>query len=73
MIGQTFGLLTVVEKAITPAREQLRAHWLCQCVCGSTKAVSGHHLRGGRTKSCGCIRTANVIAARRAFIVRTAK
>lgn len=30
--------------------------WLCQCDCGTTRAVSGTRLRQGKSKSCGCRR-----------------
>ena len=29
-------------------------YWLCECDCGNEKAISGHSLRRGTTKSCGC-------------------
>lgn len=29
-------------------------HWVCQCSCGNVKEISGHNLRKGNTKSCGC-------------------
>lgn len=29
--------------------------WLCRCDCGAEKAVSGHSLRRGTTRSCGCL------------------
>lgn len=34
------------------------AHWVCSCSCGnpSTVIVSGSHLRGGHTLSCGCLK-----------------
>lgn len=35
---------------------KVRVHWLCLCVCGAEKAVSGIHLTGGKSKSCGCVR-----------------
>lgn len=31
------------------------AHWICQCKCGNIKTVSSYSLRGGLTKSCGCL------------------
>jgi len=30
--------------------------WRCECDCGNTTIVEGHHLRAGNTKSCGCHR-----------------
>lgn len=31
--------------------------WVCQCDCGNMIEVSGHSLRQGNTKSCGCVRS----------------
>lgn len=50
--GQRFGMLTVLEYAKTVNGS---ACWRCRCDCGITKVVSGHHLREGNTKSCGCL------------------
>jgi hypothetical protein len=30
-------------------------YWACLCSCGNTAVISGGNLRGGSTKSCGCI------------------
>ena len=51
-IGNTYGYLTVIERAENT--EEGRARWLCQCKCGNTVVVLGKHLRSGNTKSCGC-------------------
>ena len=29
-------------------------HWICQCICGTIKSISGTELRRGRSTSCGC-------------------
>ncbi len=50
--GQTFGRLTVVERADNDRHG--KARWHCVCQCGSKTIVSGYHLRLGRTLSCGC-------------------
>lgn len=61
LTGQTFGRLTVRERAPTPERKPHQAtgpihrHWLCDCVCGSVKVVPSTSLLGGRTRSCGCL------------------
>lgn len=54
LIGQKFGLLTVVEQV-----ESYRNHsaWLCQCECGNTKIVNSVELKRGDTLSCGCLRS----------------
>lgn len=51
-IGNTYGYLTVIERAENT--KEGRARWLCQCRCGNTVVVLGKHLRSGNTKSCGC-------------------
>lgn len=52
--GRRFGRLVVLR------RESIDAHWnptwLCQCDCGKTAIVTGHALRQGETRSCGCLR-----------------
>lgn len=51
-IGNTYGYLTVIERAENS--KEGRAQWLCQCKCGNQVIVLGKHLRSGNTKSCGC-------------------
>jgi hypothetical protein len=51
-IGNTYGYLTVIERAENT--KEGRARWLCRCKCGNTTVVLGKHLRSGNTKSCGC-------------------
>lgn len=53
-IGNTYGYLTVIERAENT--KEGRARWLCQCRCGNTVVVLGKHLRSGNTKSCGCLK-----------------
>lgn len=31
-------------------------YWLCECECGTVRAVGGGNLRSGRSKGCGCDR-----------------
>ena len=52
MKGQSFGRFVVLEKA--ESRED-GALWLCLCVCGKRRVVSGKHLRSGHSQSCGCL------------------
>ena len=35
-----------------------RPYWLCECKCGSQKAIRADKLTTGHTKSCGCIKYA---------------
>jgi hypothetical protein len=48
-IGQRFGRWVVL------SRDKPR-HWLCQCDCGTQKAVYGPSLKTGLSKSCGCLK-----------------
>ena len=52
LTGETFGRLTVLRRH--PNRKG-KTYWSCLCVCGARSQISGHHLRGGHTKSCGCL------------------
>ena len=54
--GRRFGMLTVL--ALAPSRDG-RAMYRCRCDCGGEAVVSGRNLRGGKTKSCGCLRAQN--------------
>jgi hypothetical protein len=55
MSGQTFGRLTVVERAGTsPDR---KARWRCRCACGNWPVVNGKDMRSGHVQSCGCLLT----------------
>lgn len=50
--NQKFGRLTVIKRA--PNRNK-RVCWECQCDCGNIIEVRADQLRGGITKSCGCL------------------
>ena len=52
--GERFGRL--VARYPTDAREGTSVVWHCECDCGGVKDVSLKSLRGGRVKSCGCLR-----------------
>ena len=51
--GQTFGRLTVLDRA--GSSSDGRAMWICICRCGNLTTVRGTFLRSGKTRSCGCI------------------
>lgn len=60
LTSQVFGKLTVLEFAGhrgTGAKR--RVMWRCRCGCGSECEVSAKHLRGGSTRSCGCLANGN--------------
>lgn len=54
LTGKRFGKLTVIEKHNQDKWGGW--NWLCRCDCGNETVVSGGHLRGLKTKSCGCSR-----------------
>ena len=52
MTGKRFGRYTVLYR--TDNDKFGNAVWMCQCDCGTIKAVNGGALRKGVTVSCGC-------------------
>lgn len=52
--GKRFGRLL----AICPTRKGRDTHifWICQCDCGRRVIVGGDQLRGGKSRSCGCLK-----------------
>ena len=52
LIGQKFGMLTVIGQA--PSTEKGHRRWICKCDCGTEKVVLGSNLKRGTTVSCGC-------------------
>ena len=58
LMGQTFGRLTVIGRADDYVLENgcMQVVWKCQCTCGEVRDVRSSRLRGGVTRSCGCIR-----------------
>lgn len=52
IIGQKFGLLTVVSLMENHTTHGPR--WLCRCECGGESNPYGKSLASGRTRSCGC-------------------
>lgn len=57
LVGNRYGLLTVISasepKILKNGNKSYT--WLCQCDCGSKALVREQNLRGGHTKSCGCL------------------
>lgn len=51
--NQKFGRLLVLKQSEN--RINGRIAWDCQCDCGKKISVRGDSLRGGKTKSCGCL------------------
>ena len=52
LIGQRFGLLTVLEFAFV---KKQKSFWACVCDCGDAAVVTASRLNFSDTKSCGCL------------------
>lgn len=50
--GNRYGRLTVLRRG--PDQDKA-ATWTCRCDCGNECTTTGTRLRGGSTKSCGCL------------------
>ena len=53
--GDEFGRLTVIDVFWDRKAGQNRRMARCRCQCGKVKVVYEYSLRGGKTKSCGCL------------------
>jgi len=51
LIGRSFGLLKVVERA--PNDQYDNVYWRCRCECGDERMVRAEQLRSGRFFTCG--------------------
>jgi hypothetical protein len=51
--GQKFGRWLVLSRAENNKHSQ--PQWLCKCVCANERVVPAKSLRGGDSKSCGCL------------------
>ncbi len=60
--GQKFGLLTVIGFDNTRTD---RVYYLCRCDCGKEKSILAQNFTGGKTRSCGCLRVANITSRKR--------
>lgn len=57
MIGETYGMLTVIGQAKTRVSSgQSKKYATVRCDCGTVKEVRYTHLRQGRTNGCGCVK-----------------
>ena len=52
MAGKRFGRLLVMARVGTLRGQVL---WFCRCDCGGTIETTGHEIRKGSTRSCGCL------------------
>lgn len=64
--GKRYGRLTVLGYA--GAGKFNRALWLCRCDCGVEKIVTGHCLRHGLSKSCGCSKRRDEVGNRYGYL-----
>lgn len=55
LTGRKFGRWTV----LGAAPRAYQTMWLCECTCGTKRAVSGANLTTGHSTSCGCLREEN--------------
>ena len=53
LTGQKFNRLTVIKRS--NKNKNKKVYWLCKCECGNLTVVSSDKLKGGITKSCGCL------------------
>lgn len=56
LVGQRFGKLVVIERALS---DDAHTKWKCQCDCGNQCTVYGYSLKSNNTRSCGCYKTEN--------------
>lgn len=61
LVGQSFGYLTVTH-FYGMSQDGMVRLWACQCDCGGVIVVPTKRLRNGATRSCGCLRTKQLIA-----------
>jgi hypothetical protein len=54
IIGNKFGKLTVLE--LVDRSKSIKTRYICECDCGNIHETSGDSLRGGKSKSCGCLK-----------------
>lgn len=52
-LGTRFGRLTVLRQA--PSQPYIGRRWECVCDCGTIKIFHSRYLRGGNSRSCGCL------------------
>ena len=71
LVGQKFGLLTVIFRM--ESRPDGKTYYHCLCVCGKTTASASSTLLRGRAKSCGCLKAARGALMGRATAERRVK
>lgn len=63
MSGTAIGRWTVLclDDEFKPANGK-HTRWICRCLCGEERSVSGSVLRHGKSNSCGCLQAEEVTA-----------
>ena len=54
LVGQRFGRWTVKHSAGVASNGSTL--WLCECDCGTIREIRAANLKGGQSKSCGCMK-----------------
>lgn len=62
LTGQNFGKWTVVG---FECRKDGRTYYQCVCECGTKKIVLGQNLTSNVSRSCGCLKVANITSRKR--------
>jgi len=62
LTGQRFGRLVALKP--TDMRKKGKVVWECKCDCGNIVSVQSNKLKSGHKKSCGCIRSLDLMEGR---------
>lgn len=71
VLGKKYGKLTVIREY--DKGQDGKPRYLCKCDCGNEKVIRKSSLISGGTKSCGCIRTRNIIGKKFNLLTVTEK
>lgn len=76
--GEKFYRLTVLCRDVERDKKERNegkkgTHWLCQCDCGNPELVSttGHQLKSGHTRSCGCYASEQIAKRNKKYSTKT--
>lgn len=62
LTGKTFNKWLVVKYDRT---QNGRTYYLCLCECGNNKVVLAQNITSGKSRSCGCLKVANITSRKR--------